>query len=249
MCVTPRHSFGKDKVVLRTLAFGPPQEDFKLLAEMASALPRGEFQKLGLDADKLRTAFSSLSSSMTELRTEGGGRLLTRRDKVVNTQQRVDVSTEMVYGSMGWWIYAFDDLVGKYAYSSTQRTLEQVRFGTEVNGLAFFQEPFAEGAERFVYRCTEIHVPDASSKNWYYNGIAAQSKELMRALRKGLRLVAKEAKDQENLVLGCSFHETFARVQHDAAELAKQFNFKCTWAFHRIDWSVSFLQTSIYHAS
>ena len=113
--------FGKEKVILRTLAFGPLAEDFKLLDEMASVLPRGEFQKLGLNANKLRTAFSSLSSSMTELRTEGGGRALTRRNKVVNKQQKVDVTSKMVLGSEGWWIYAFDDMVGKYTYDTATR--------------------------------------------------------------------------------------------------------------------------------
>ena len=53
--------FGKDKVVLCTVGFGPANEDFKVLNEMASALPRGSFQKLGLNAAGLRTVFSSLS--------------------------------------------------------------------------------------------------------------------------------------------------------------------------------------------
>jgi hypothetical protein len=41
--------FGRDKVILRTLAFGPPKKNFEMLEEMAKALPRGEFQKLGLN--------------------------------------------------------------------------------------------------------------------------------------------------------------------------------------------------------
>ena len=32
--------FGRDKDILRTLAFGPPKDDFRMLEELASALPR-----------------------------------------------------------------------------------------------------------------------------------------------------------------------------------------------------------------
>ena len=63
--------FGRDRVVVCTVAFGPQKEDFMTLQEMAETLPRGSFQKLGLNPAALRTAFSSLFSSMTELRTEG----------------------------------------------------------------------------------------------------------------------------------------------------------------------------------
>jgi hypothetical protein len=238
--------FGKEKVVLRTLAFGPPSEDFKLLDEMASALPRGEFQKLGLNANKLRTAFSSLSSSMTELRTEGGGRALTRRDKVVDKEQRVDVSSEMVKGSAGWWIYAFEDMVGKYMYNTLHNKLEKARLSPDANGLAFVEQPFAEGAERFVYRCTEIRVPGDNAQAWYYKGVELRNKEIIQAKRMGLRLVAKEAKDKENLELGRAFHEVFARVQTDAAALAVQFNQRCAAVFRREEWSVTFLPTNLY---
>ncbi|MDC0525437.1 VWA domain-containing protein [bacterium] len=80
----------------------------------------GTFQKLGLNASGLRTAFSSLSSSMTELRTEGGGRSLTQRtDKVVNKNQKVERS-DYVEGSDGWLIYSHDELKAKFVYSSAQ---------------------------------------------------------------------------------------------------------------------------------
>ena len=63
---------------------------------------------------------------MTELRTEGGGRSLTRRaDKVVNKQQRVDVTGETVRGADGWWVYAFEDLVGKFSFNGASKRLEK----------------------------------------------------------------------------------------------------------------------------
>ena len=97
--------FGRDRVVVSTVAFGAPQENFEVLQDMAGVLPRGHFQKLGLNAGALRTAFSSLSSSMTELRTEGGTRTLTLRNIKVNKHQTVDDGL-LVSGLDGWYIYS-----------------------------------------------------------------------------------------------------------------------------------------------
>jgi hypothetical protein len=247
--------FGRDKVILRTLAFGPAKEDFRLLEDMAAALPRGEFSKLGLNATNLKTAFSSLSSSMTELRTEGGSRTLTRRDKVVNKDQKIDLSSDVVRGRDGWWIYSFEGLVGKFEFksrvinpstgSSSRGEMVPCPLTTNATGLAFFEQPFAEGAERFVYRCTEIEVPKDKAFEWYYQALQLFEKNLMLAERRGLRLVAKEAKDVENLHLGRAFHETFARVQHDAAMAALQFNQRMP--MRRPEFNISFLPTSLYH--
>jgi hypothetical protein len=247
--------FGRDKVILRTLAFGPAKENFELLEDMAAALPRGEFSRLGLNATNLKTAFSSLSSSMTELRTEGGSRTLTRRDKFVNKDQKIDLSSDVVRGRDGWWIYSFESLVGKFEFksrvinpltgSSSRGEMVPCPLTTNATGLAFFEQPFAEGAERFVYRCTEIEVPKDKTFEWYYQALQPYEKNLMLAERRGLRLVAKEAKDVENLHLGRAFHETFARVQHDAAMAALQFNQRMP--VRRPEFNISFLPTSLYH--
>ena len=66
-------SFGRDRIQLHTVAFGPPSENYTVLQEMAKALPRSSFQKLGLAVIDLKTAFTSLTSSLTSLRTVGGG--------------------------------------------------------------------------------------------------------------------------------------------------------------------------------
>jgi hypothetical protein len=230
--------FGRDKVVLRTLAFGPPNENFSLLEQMAGVLPRGEFQKLGLNAANLKTAFSSLSSSMTELRTEGGGRLLTpRMDKVVEQNQKLEETT-LITGKEGWFVYAFEDFIGKFKFDGGK--LEKIDLPLAANGIAFYKNPFAEGAERFVYRCTEIFIPSAWRKIHY--SIAASVRNT--AARHGLRLVAKEARDLENHHRGRKFHETFARIQLDAAKLAEGFTKSLPHV--RSDWNVSFIPTTIY---
>ncbi|PNH12301.1 Eukaryotic elongation factor 2 kinase [Tetrabaena socialis] len=64
---------GRDRVYIGTVAFGPPSEEYTVLAAMAAALPRNSFQKLGLSAGCLRTAFTSLTSSLTTMRTDAGG--------------------------------------------------------------------------------------------------------------------------------------------------------------------------------
>jgi len=240
--------FGRDKVILRTLAFGPPKEDFRLLGEMAEMLPRGEFQKLGLDASNLRTAFSSLSSSMSELRTEGGGSMLTpRADKVVNKEQKLDLSSQMLYGSDGWWIYSFGD-VDRFAYDGTTKDLKPRRMQQDTTGLAFFEEPFAEGAERLVNRCALINIPEGKADSWYNicenDTWPYWDKRKAMAHRCELRLVSKEARAVENLHKGLRFHETFARVQYDAGVLATAFNRRLPT--QRAEWLISFLQTDVY---
>ncbi|KAJ1495217.1 hypothetical protein T484DRAFT_1763193 [Baffinella frigidus] len=39
--------FGRDRLYLTTVAFGPPTENFQVLQDMAAVLPRSSFQKLG----------------------------------------------------------------------------------------------------------------------------------------------------------------------------------------------------------
>ncbi len=61
-------------------------------------------------------------------------------------------------GRDGWWIYSFEDLVGKFEFSSSRGEMVSCPLATNATGLAFVEQPFAEDAERFVYRCTEIEV-------------------------------------------------------------------------------------------
>jgi hypothetical protein len=65
--------FGRDRMCVQTVAFGPPDENYAVLDEMSKQLPLSSFQKLGLSAANLRTAMTSLSSSLTTLRTSAGG--------------------------------------------------------------------------------------------------------------------------------------------------------------------------------
>jgi hypothetical protein len=61
------------------VAFGPSGDDYALLQRMAETLPRSKFQKLGLNVANLRTAFSSLTDSLSSLRSSIQGVQLTQR--------------------------------------------------------------------------------------------------------------------------------------------------------------------------
>jgi hypothetical protein len=89
--------FGRDRTFVGTVAFGPPDEDYEVLQQMAAQLPRGSFQKLGLTALHLRTALSSLSSSLSSLRSDAGAAVLTQR------QMRME--SEGLRGTDGWDVY------------------------------------------------------------------------------------------------------------------------------------------------
>jgi hypothetical protein len=84
-----------------------------VLKKMSEALPRGVFQKLGLNcgpklglqAGLLATALTSLTSSLTSLRTEGGSLRLTLREKQVR-ETEVELIDAAVFEGVGWSLYA-----------------------------------------------------------------------------------------------------------------------------------------------
>ena len=81
--------FGRDRVFIGTVAFGPLTENYSVLQAMAATLPRNSFQKLGLSGASLKTAFSSLTSTLTTLRTSVGGEAgLTMRSDIKKHGQR-----------------------------------------------------------------------------------------------------------------------------------------------------------------
>lgn len=72
--------FDEDRITLNTIAFGDPALDYEVLERMALVLKQGSFQKLGLGIQRLRSALSTLSSTVTSMLTTGGGGGLTLRE-------------------------------------------------------------------------------------------------------------------------------------------------------------------------
>ena len=104
-------------MVITTVAFGDPKQNFSTLEKMAQAIPRGSFQKLGLSSLELRTAFSSLTSTLTTLRTEGGSIRRTPRAGIeVRSRHGMEGDElEMINRDDGdWWIYDENSTIRKY---------------------------------------------------------------------------------------------------------------------------------------
>ena len=77
-------TFGVDRVQFYSVAIGNPTEDFTILEKISKVLPNGSFSKLGLSTDLLSTTFTSMTSTLTSLRTDtgfGGMGHATRTDK------------------------------------------------------------------------------------------------------------------------------------------------------------------------
>ena len=122
--------FGRERMHVHTVAFGPPDEDYEVLQQMAAVLPRSSFQKLGLRAEGLSSAFSSLNSSLTTLRSDvrGGGSGLTRR-----SVPEEDVKRSGWLDSSNWNVYSYDasskggTLLRKYRFDLLRRIRIRIR--------------------------------------------------------------------------------------------------------------------------
>ena len=197
--------FGRDRIILATVGFAHAKEDFSILEAMAKLLPRGSFSKTGLQASALKTAFSSLSSSLSTLRTESaGGRQLTlRSDVVVRREDPEEIRFSRMISGKGWVIS--EGVVHKYKYSQADDKLLPPQLLLE-GGIAFRIEPFASGAERFAHRGSEIQLLSSGEKR-----------------RNGPWLVTKQSMYRE-LLFDLDFHLTFCRMHCQAQALATIFN-------------------------
>ena len=158
---------GENRVQLHTIAFGPLTEDYKVLRDMAAALPKSSFQKLGLNSLDLSSTFSSFTSTLTSLRTESNTmNTLTSDNKHVHKQltlrtfttqddqqlvsdinNKIDVNKWDLY-------YVGDTLISKEEYSPSGSFIGVPM--TTVSGVAVMKDSFAQGAERLAFRCTEF---------------------------------------------------------------------------------------------
>jgi hypothetical protein len=221
---------GRNRLHISTIAFGPADQDYKILEEMSKQLPNGHFSKLGLNAGSLRTAFSSLTSSLTSFRTSAGS-------SSGLTERQIDTEVAGQDEEHDWWIYVWSpdhpwaSVDGNAVVFQKQRfdriSEEFVDIPMEIGsqGVAHSRKMFAKGAERVCFHCYEFKNVDAESME-----------------RVGPKLVAKQSKHVEHL-LQSDFHKTFCRVQEKARHLAGAFN-------RRINgpsaWRVEYLTPVVY---
>ena len=105
---------GRSKAYVGTVAFGPPKEDYEVLQLMAEQLPLGSFHKLALSKLELRTALSTLSSSLTSLVTAAASTM---------TQRKVQMESEGISNRTGQWaVYrlASGDVLSKQKFVNGQ---------------------------------------------------------------------------------------------------------------------------------
>jgi hypothetical protein len=130
--------YGRDRTYIGTVAFGPPSEDYAVLQTMAAQLPRGSFQKLGLSALQLRTAFSSLTSSLTSLRADAAARPL--------TQRALQMERGGARGSDGWDVYRISagDALSKQRYDLARRQFVAAPYEPGSDGVAHSKNCFGQ---------------------------------------------------------------------------------------------------------
>ncbi|GLC46882.1 hypothetical protein PLESTB_000663900 [Pleodorina starrii] len=242
---------GRDRVFMGTVAFGPPDENYTVLQGMAQALPRSSFQKLGLSAACLRTAFTSLTSSLTTLRTEvaasaagrgGGGSspsLTLRADIAEKAERQSYEERDVIADGLVWELYCGPKFVRKRRYDARERKFVDAPFTSSdpvpaweqkyprmQKGIAHAMNAFGEGAERVVYQCTELVTFDGGVTGYCV----------------GPRLVAKTSRYTQHLD-DKEFHLDFCRTQGEAEELAQLFNRRLAGG---PDWQVHFLPCFVY---
>jgi len=204
-------------------------------------LPRSSFQKLGLAAGQLRTALSSVNSSLTSLRTDAGGD--EAGDGKAERKLRPMLASEEwlereVVNTVQWTWYVNDAdatggrsacgrLLSKKVYNIRKRAFERSPLTPGANGLAYHSSFFARGAERVAKRCTEICV----------NEIGDNAKVV------GERLVAKETLYEQEM-MSPDFHNRFAKQQAEAEEMAALFNARVSG---RPEECIHFVSCSVYH--
>ena len=208
--------FGRDRVFVATVAFGPASEDYEVLKSMAAGLPRSSFQKLGLTSGGLKTAFSSLSSTLTSMRTESAG------DGAKRVLKKHDNATPL--GSLEWDVYVGAKCVKKEKFNLTTNQWDPIALGPGSVGMAHANEYFEAGAERVAYHCTEV----AKSTVTDFDMI-------------GPALVAKESWHEDKM--DKNFHKTFSRTQAEAENFAKMFN---SMLRGPEEWQIHFVPCVVY---
>lgn len=179
---------------------------------MAGVLPKGCFHQGGFSVGFLRTAFSSLSTSLTSLRTAARTGGLTPRVVPVSRDGRQTI------GPDHWDIYQMEALsegspaaggltggrafIGKKRWDLEERTFVPTPLTESATGVAHFQRCFKWGAERFAYYCTEVDCEGRPV---------------------GPKLVAKTPLHEEELS-DPSFHKRFCKAQEKAQAHALLFN-------------------------
>ena len=235
--------FGRRLSVV-TVGFAGPDEDFSVLQNMADRPAQfdsnGRFFAARLNPEALGAAFSSITSSLNQTRSEltavGGSTQRAVRD--VRRRAKDTVGLDLYPDDENWWSYYYNSWKGdRFLYSSkirrNQKFISMPPLAPTARGVALADKFFGEGAERLVREFREIGP----------QGIFV-----------GQKLVAKESRFQIDVANTDvrqikAFHETFCNTQERAQRLAKVFNkrlVKVPGYDTETTPKISFLECSVY---
>ena len=132
---------------------------------MAATLPRNTFQKLGLSVGGLKTAFSSLTSTLTTMRTECAATKTERDVREISIEHGRAALAEGLLHDDEWDFYKRTVPFGQSGAflqkqvwdSRLKRMVDRPLFENSV-GLAIIPNSFAKGAERLVFHATEVSL-------------------------------------------------------------------------------------------
>ena len=208
--------FGR-RLSVFTVGFAGPYEDFSVLEKMAGRPAQfqsnGRFLAACLNPEALGNAFSSITSSLNQTRSEltaiGGSHQRAVRDvrrRALDTVGRDMMPTEnwFTYGRESW---QRERLVYSHKNPYHRKFDTMPPLNDSASGVALTDDFFGEGAERLVREFREIGP----------NGLFV-----------GEKLVAKESRFQDVAHTGRkqieNFHRTFCDTQERAQLLAQVFN-------------------------
>ena len=225
--------FGR-RLTVRTVGFGSPDEDFRILKKMASRSAQfgcnSDFHPATLSAESLGSAFASLSTSLTMTKmelTDSGSMQRVVRDVRREARDTIDE----LQLSINWLHYP--KIVSRVIWDWQTKTWVQVSFhDAAACGAALRTHYFGEGAERLVRKFREV-----SSSGCFV----------------GPLLVAKEGRfqlDVQNADL-IRFHRVFCATQSRARDLADIFNQRLSMLQERAGLApntarINFLESSVY---
>ena len=236
--------FGR-RLSIVTVGFAGPDEDFSVLQNMAKRPSQfdshGRFFAANLNPEALGAAFSSITTSLNETRSELTA-IGTSTQRVVRDVRRCakdTVGRDLYPNDENWWTYSYYNSWkgGRLLYSHKNPRNQKFKAMPPLNptacGVALADKFFGEGAERLVREFREIGP----------GGMFI-----------GQKLVAKESRfqmdiantDQQQIE---AFHETFCNTQERAQSLAEVFNKrleKMPGYDARRTPKISFLECSVY---
>jgi hypothetical protein len=151
---------GRDRLHFCTVAFGPEDEDYEVLQKMAAQLPRGSFHKLRLTPESLRTACSTLTSSLTSLRrddTRAHARLTERavpREPTAATAAATAAAAAAGQRSVeGWHAYLLSrgEVLSKRSYRLADGAMEAAAYEQGSDGIAHAAHCFGQAWLRILF--------------------------------------------------------------------------------------------------